>query len=203
MLLSLMIFANQGKLFTELKDFKNINDVFNNYLLNEVKNKKDIKFTIKKATKNPNNMSYLHFAYTYKNILVENQTIVIAQKNNKPYLLFGNFNIPKIDNLKAKYSAIDVFKYFKASTKKLKFFSDIKKVIVIKNKKTFLAYKALVEYIDKKGYHLGVLYLNANNYKKVLFRSHIYEAINRQVYSFNNQCLASQDSMTVYPVIWS
>ena len=199
MLLSLGIFANQGKLFTEIKDNKNIDNVFNNYLLNNVKNKKDIKFIIKKATKAPNNMSYLHFAYTYKGILVENQTIVISMKIKRPYFLFGNFNIPKINTLEAKNSAINVFKNFKHSTTKLKFFSDIKKVIVVKNGNTFLTYKALIEYIDKKGYHLGVLYLDANNYKKVLFKSHLYESINRQIYTFNNQCLATQNSYDNLP----
>ncbi len=199
MLLSLMIFANQGKLFVNLKNTKSINDVFDNYLLNDVKNKKNISFKIKKAIRGNKNTEYFHFGYTFKGILVENQTFVIAQKDKKPYLLAGNFNVPEISNLRGKYSAVNVFKHFRDSTRKFKFFSDIKKVIVVKNGNTFLTYKALVEYADKKGYHLGVLYMDANNYKKVLFKSHIYEAINRQVYTFNNQCLATQDSYDNLP----
>ena len=186
---SVTIIASNN-LFIEINSKSSQKEILNSMLLKDIANKKDIKFKITKAVRGLSGVEYTHYGYTYKNIPVDFQTIVVSKKDGKSFLITGEYQIPKPILLTTKYTPLEIFKNLKLKTKKLRFYSDIKKVFLVKNEITYLAYKALVEYIDKEGYHLGVIYLDANTpYTKLLFESNIYEALNREVYDSGSECI--------------
>jgi len=198
-LLTSSIFATNNHLFTKLDKFKTNNQVLNDVLLKNISNKKDFGFFIKKVQKGLGGVTYYHYGYKYKGITIENKSFIISKKKNKAFLLTGKFIKPEIKLLKNKTSASEIFKNFKSKVKKIKFHSKIEETLIFKDKKSYSTYKALIEYSDKKGYHLGVIYLDTNTGKKLLFKSHVYEAINRKIYDFNNNCIDSEDSYALLP----
>ena len=122
------------------------------------------------SVKGLSGVRYFHYKYKYKDILVDNQTIIISKKDGIPFLISGNFEAPNL-NLSPKYSEMYRFDVFKKSVDSLKFYSPIKKAIIVKNNYSYLTYKALISYTDKKGYHLGDIYLDSNTFDIIDFHS--------------------------------
>jgi len=162
------------------------------------KDNENYELFIKKVQKGLKDTVYYHYGYKFKGILVDNESIVSFIKNKKTIIVTKEVKTPEI-NLNNIDKNKKVFTSFNKNIKKLKFHSDIKTVLIIKNNKTYLVDKALVEYLDKTGYHLGVVYLDKVTGKKILFKSHLYEAINRKTYTINNRCILLQDDWDALP----
>ncbi len=190
-LLSSLIFASGNNIFKKINNFKSTKDMFNEVLLKNVDNKDDFEFILKKSIKGLSGVEYLHYKYKYKNIIVENQEIVISKKDGVAFLISGNFEVAKLKSLSSKFTEVYSFDVFRKSVFDLKFYSPVEKAIIVKNKHSYLTYKALIAYTDKKGYHLGEIYLDSNSFKIIDFHSNKYEALFRKVYTFDNKCFTS------------
>ncbi len=189
MLLSFFIYADNS-IFKEIEKNYTVKEILNTELLKNVNDRENFEFILTKSVKGLSGVQYLHYKYKYKGIIVDNQEIVISEKDNIPFLLSGNFEIPKSE-LTSGYSELYRFDIFRKSVDNLKFYSPVKKAILVKNGHSYLTYKALVAYTDKKGYHLGDIYLDSDSFDIIDFHSNKYEALYRKVYTFDNKCFSS------------
>ncbi len=161
--------------------------------------RRNYKFNLIKVTRGLTDVIYYKYSCNYKNILIDNNQLVVSVKNDNAFLLTGEFAIPQINSLIPVYSFGDTFKEFKKGVFDVKLHSEVKKVFIIRNNLTYLTYKVLVEYNDKSGYHLGNIYFDTKNKKKVFFDSNIQEDINRKVYTIDSNCLASDEDYLTLP----
>jgi len=190
MLLSIIVFAKNGELLKKLDNYSSVDDIFKNELLKDY-NTDDFKFILKKSVKGLSNILYLHYKYKYKNIAVDSQDIVISKKNEKLFLISGNFIVPELESLSSNYTGTEVFTKFSKNVRDIKFYTPIEKTILVISDNTYLTYKALVAYTDKKGYHLGDIYLDSNSGKIIDFHSNKYETLFRRIYTFEDKCFTS------------